>query len=232
MRSSFFRGIFRVVPKEDEMERNTPRELRNDLLGNKVKENLEKRNFEAYYCPTKETAIEKAKELITNDQVVSWGGSVSIDEMGLLEYVKENNKVIDRDLAQSGEERMEIMRQALLADTFIMGTNAMSEDGILVNIDGNGNRVAALCFGPKQVIVIAGINKISKTLDDAVNRARGTAATINAQRFPGLKTPCYETGICANCKSKESICSQVVVTRTNRIPGRIKVIVVGEELGF
>lgn len=223
-----------IVGKKEEykMSRTTPRELRNDLLGKKVKENLEKRNFEAYYCETKEDALAKAKELIAAEDVVSWGGSVTIDEIGLLEYVKENNKVIDRDTAANGAERMEIMRQALLADTFIMGTNALSEDGILVNIDGNGNRVAALCFGPKQVIVIAGINKIGKTLEDAVSRARGTAAPINAQRFPGLKTPCYETGMCGNCKSKESICSQVVVTRTNRIPGRIKVIVVGEELGF
>lgn len=214
------------------MERNTPKELRNDLLGKRVKENLEKRNFEAYYCPTKEDAFKQAAELISSEDVVSWGGSVSIDEIGLLEYVKKNNKVIDRDLAQTGEERMEVMRQALLADTFLMGTNALSEDGILVNIDGNGNRVAALCFGPKQVIVIAGINKVAKTLEDAVSRARNTAATINVQRFKGLDTPCYLTGACANCKSKESICSQVVVTRTNRIPGRIKVIVVGEELGF
>ena len=214
------------------MGRNKPKEIRSDLLGSKVVENLQKRHFDAYYCQTKEDALKKAIELIPENDVVSWGGSVSIDEIGLLNYVKENRKVIDRDSAKSPEERIELMRQGLLCDTFLMSTNAMTEDGILVNIDGNGNRVAALCYGPKSVVMIVGINKVCKTLDDAVSRARNVAAPINAQRFNDLKTPCYLKGSCANCKSTESICCQVVITRLSRPASKIKIIVVGEDLGF
>ncbi|MBU5337013.1 lactate utilization protein [Intestinibacter bartlettii] len=214
------------------MERNKPKEIRYDLLGSKVVQNLQKRHFDAYYCQTKEDALKKAIELIPENDIVSWGGSVSIDEIGLLNYVKENRKVIDRDSAKSPEERVQLMRQALLCDTFLMSTNAMTEDGVLVNIDGNGNRVAALCYGPKSVVMIVGVNKVCKTLDDAVSRARNIAAPINAQRFNDLKTPCYLKGSCANCKSPESICSQVVITRLSRPASKIKIIVVGEDLGF
>ncbi len=169
------------------MERNKPKEIRYDLLGAKVVENLQKRHFDAYYCQTKEDALKKAIELIPEDDVVSWGGSVSIDEIGLLNYVKENRQVIDRDSAKSPEERVHLMRQSLLCDTFLMSTNSMTEDGVLVNIDGNGNRVAALCYGPKSVVMIVGVNKVCKTLDDAISRARNIAAPINIQRFNDLK---------------------------------------------
>lgn len=214
------------------MGRNKPKEIRYDLLGAKVVENLQKRHFDAYYCQTKEDALKKAIELIPENDVVSWGGSVSIDEIGLLNYVKENRKVIDRDSAKSPEERASLMRQALLCDTFLMSTNAMTEDGVLVNIDGNGNRVAALCYGPKSVVMIVGVNKVCKTLDDAISRARNIAAPINIQRFNDLKTPCYLKGACANCKSTESICNQVVITRMSRPVSKIKIVVVGEDLGF
>ncbi len=214
------------------MGANELKEKRNDLLGAKVRERLEKRHFEAYYCKTKEEALKKAIELIPTDHVVSWGGTISIGEIGLFDYVKKNNKVIDRDTAKTPEERVEIMRQGLLCDTFLMSTNALTEDGILVNIDGNGNRVAALCYGPKNVIVVAGINKVCKTLDDAVSRVRNTASPINIQRFDGVNTPCYLTGSCTNCKLPQSVCSQVVITRLNRVPSRIKVILVGEDLGL
>ena len=214
------------------MERNKPKEIRSDLLGLKIVENLQKRHFDAYYCQTKEDALKKAIELIPKDDVVSWGGSVSIDEIGLLDYVKKNYKVIDRDAAKSLEERVDLMRQSLLCDTFLMSTNAMTEDGILVNIDGNGNRVAALCYGPKSVVMIVGINKVCKTLDDAVSRARNIAAPINIQRFSDLKTPCYLKGACGNCKSTESICNQIVITRMSRPVSKIKIVLVGEDLGF
>lgn len=214
------------------MKRNKPNEVRYDLLGVKVVENLQKRHFDAYYCQTKDEALKKAIELIPKDDVVSWGGSVSIDEIGLLNYVKENYKIIDRDAAKSPEERFEIMRQALLCDTFLMSTNAMSEDGVLVNIDGNGNRVAALCYGPKSVVMIVGINKVCKTVDDAISRARNIAAPINIQRFNDLKTPCYLKGSCGNCKSTQSICNQIVITRMSRPVSKIKIIIVGEDLGF
>ncbi len=205
---------------------------RNELLGKAVIANLAKRNMEGFYCATKEEALAKAMELIPATDVVCWGGSVTLDEVGLVAAVKERNPVIDRDTATSLEEKVEIMRKGLTCDTFIMSTNALSEDGILVNIDGNGNRVASLIFGPKQVIIIAGVNKITKDLDSAIARARSTAAPINAQRFDGIRTPCAKTGVCSDCHSIDCMCCQVVVTRHSRHAGRIKIILVGEDLGF
>ena len=205
---------------------------RNELLGKAVIANLAKRNMEGYYCATKEEALQKALELIPATDVVTWGGSVSIDEIGLLAAIKERNPVIDRDTAATMEEKVEMMRKGLTCDTFLMSTNAMSEDGILVNIDGNGNRVASLIFGPKQVVIIAGVNKITKDLDSAIARARGTAAPVNAQRFAGIRVPCAATGVCANCNAPDCMCCQVVVTRHSRQAGRIKIILVGEPLGF
>ena len=205
---------------------------RNELLGKAVIANLAKRNMEGYYCATKEEALQKALELIPETDVVTWGGSVTIDEIGLLAAVKARNPVIDRDTATTMEEKVEMMRQGLTCDTFLMSTNALSEDGILVNIDGNGNRVASLIFGPKQVVIIAGVNKITKDLDSAIARARGTAAPVNAQRFDGIRVPCAKTGVCSNCNSPDCMCCQVVVTRHSRHAGRIKVILVGENLGF
>ena len=126
---------------------------------------------------------------------------------------------------------MDMLRQALTCDTFLMSSNAISEDGQLVNIDGMGNRVAALCFGPKQVIVVAGMNKVAGDLDSAMSRARHIAAPANVQRFD-VKTPCAVTGQCGNCTSPDCCCAQIVTTRFSKIPGRIKVVLVGEVLGL
>lgn len=202
-----------------------------DKKGPKVAENFNKRGFEAYYCPTKEDALAKAISLIPEDHVVSWGGSVSINDIGLRPYVLEHRQVIDRDTAKTPEERKELLRKALLCDTFIMGTNAATEDGQLYNIDGTGNRVAALIFGPKQVVVIIGMNKVEPTLDAAITRARSVASPMNMQRF-SKKTPCAITGMCADCLSPDSICNQMVRTRRCAPAGRIKVILVGENVGF
>ena len=206
--------------------------LRNKLLGETLVKNLTKRGMGAYYCATKEEALAKALELIPETDVVSWGGSVSVKDIGLLAAIKRRNPVIDRDLADTPEEKMELMRNALLCDTFLMSSNAISKDGQLVNIDGNGNRVAALIFGPKQVIMIVGMNKITGTLEGAIDRARHVAAPINAARFPGLSTPCDKLGTCADCIAPDAVCCQVVITRVSRIKERIKVILVGENLGF
>ena len=134
--------------------------------------------------------------------------------------------------AATPEEKTELMRQALLCDTYLMSSNAISSDGQLVNIDGNGNRCAALIYGPKQVLVVAGLNKVTGSLEAAMDRARNVAAPINAKRFAGLQTPCYKAGLCGDCLSADCICSQIVITRTSRNKGRIKVILVGESLGF
>lgn len=206
--------------------------MRNAACGATVVKNLQRRGFDAYYCADKEAALAKALELIPETDVVAWGGSVTLAEVGLLDAVKKRNAVIDRDTAKSAEEKMELMRKALLCDTFIMSSNAITSDGQLINIDGNGNRVAALIFGPKQVVVIAGVNKIAGSFEAAMDRARNIAAPVNAQRFAGLATPCAKTGLCADCQSPDSICAQFVVTRRCRTKGRIKVILVGESLGF
>ena len=154
----------------------TPKELRNELLGKTLVENLEKRHFEAYYCPTAAEALEKAVSLIPEKSSVSWGGSTTIREMGLTKALHEGDyEVIDRDLGKNPAEIAELHRKGLLVDYYLTSTNAISEDGIMVNIDGTGNRVAAICFGPKNVIVICGMNKVAKDVDAAGKRIRGYA---------------------------------------------------------
>lgn len=194
--------------------------------------NLKSRHFDAYYCANKEEALVKALELIPEGVSVGWGGAQSAEDIGLLEAVRKGPyQAIDRDTAKSPKERVKIMKQALLADVFIAGANALSLDGQMVSIDGNGNRVAAIVYGPDSVIIIAGMNKVVATLEDAVQRARTVAAPMNKQRF-NLDTPCEVTGACGDCKSESCICNQILITRNSKPAGRIKVILVGEELGF
>lgn len=210
----------------------TQRKMQYDKAGPKVAEALNKRYFEAYYCPGCAEALEKILELIPQDHVVSWGGTATVDELGVKEALRQRGQaVIDRDTAKDAQERQQMLKQALTCDTFLMGSNAISADGQLVNIDGTGNRVAALCFGPTQVVVVAGMNKVAGDLDGAMRRAREVAAPMNAQRFP-LKTPCVANGLCGDCKGPDSICAQIVTTRLCKPAGRIKVVLVGEDLGF
>ena len=201
-----------------------------DLSGPKTAEALNKRHFEAYYCSTAAEAVEKVLELTPKTDVVSWGGAMTVDELGIKQRMaQEGYTLLDRDTAQTPEEKQAIMRQALTCGTFLMGSNAISKDGQLVN--SNGNRVAAMCFGPRQVVVVAGMNKVLGTLDDAVARARNVAAPANAQRF-GVKTPCGLTGQCGDCTSPDCICSKLVITRFCMPERRIKVVLVGEDLGL
>ena len=209
-----------------------PKKKMYDKSGPRVAAALHKRNMEGYYCSTADEAVEKVLELIPAGDVVSWGGVATVDELGIKERLRHRGQpVIDRDTARTPEERMAMLHQALTCDTFLMSSNAISEDGQLVNIDGMGNRVAALCFGPKQVIVVAGMNKVAGDLDSAMSRARHIAAPANVQRFD-VKTPCAVTGQCGNCTSPDCICAQIVTTRFSKIPGRIKVVLVGEVLGL
>ena len=211
----------------------TPMELRYDKLGPKIVKALESRLFEAWYFSEIPEAVEKVFSLIPKTDVVSWGGSLTTTALNLQKLAAEKGyKVIDRDTAASPEERTELMRQALLCDTYLTGTNAVTEDGQLFNIDGNGNRVAAMIFGPKQVIVVVGMNKIVKTEAAAYDRARTIAAPANMQRFPNAKSPCNETGACADCFSTDSICAYIVRTRISRPKGKIKVILIGKDLGL
>ena len=205
---------------------------RNEIVSQRVIKMLQSRHHDAYYAEDKNSALQLALSLIPEGSTVSWGGGKSLQEIGLTDAVRAGNyHVIDRDRAATAEERKIAEHQALSADIFLMGTNAITEDGQLVNLDGIGNRVAALCYGPESVIVIAGMNKLAHDLEAAVSRVRYTAAPINAQRFPG-NTPCRQQGICGNCHNDDCICSQLVVTRNSMVPGRIKVILVGEPLGF
>lgn len=209
---------------------------RYNKLGERTVISLKKRFFDAYYTETKEEALEKAISLIPKNDVISWGGSMSVVEIGLLDYIIKNDySVINRDLAASAEEKNELLRKSLLCDTYLMGTNALTEDGQIVNIDCIGNRTAALMFGPKNVIIIAGIKKVMPTLDDAIIRARTIAAPNNMHRVAGngqRQTPCFATGSCNNCISKDSICSHIVVTRLCNPQKRIKVILTADDIGF
>lgn len=208
------------------------REKRNDVLGKRVVKALESRNMEAYYVKTKEEAVCKALELIPKGSTINMGGSASVHEIGLTDAISgEEYTFDDRDKAGSPEEKQEISLKAFTCDYYLGSVNAMSEDGILINIDGNANRIAAYSFGPKNVLLIVGMNKVVKTEQDAMSRARNEAAPVNAQRF-GIDTPCVKNGSCFNCKSEQCICCQILVTRFSRIPKRIKVILVGEDLGF
>ena len=202
---------------------------RNELLAQKIIKGLESRNMTGYYASSKEKALETALSLIPEGSSVTMGGAMSAHEIGLVDALKKGNyNFIDRDKAT---DKRAAMLAAYDADVFLSSANAMTDDGILVNIDGNANRVSAICQGPKQVLFIVGMNKVCGDLDSAMKRARNVAAPTNAQRF-GLSTPCAKTGKCMDCKSPDTICCQFLITRFSRHAGRIHVILVNENLGF
>ncbi len=208
------------------------RQKRNKALGERVVKALESRNMEAYYASTKEEAVKKALELIPKGSSINMGGSKSVQEVGLRDAVCSGDyDFCDRDKASSREEKDEMALKAFTSDWYLGSVNAMSEDGVFINVDGNANRVAAYAFGPKNVLLIVGMNKIVKTEEDAMHRARNEAAPINTQRF-GIDTPCVKNGSCFDCKSPDCICCQIMITRFSRIPKRFKIILVDENLGF
>ena len=202
---------------------------RNALYAQKVIKGLESRNMSGYYAENKEDALKKALELIGEGSSVTMGGCMSAHEIGLVDALKKGNyEFIDRD---AYEDKRAAMLAAYVADVFLYSASAMTEDGILINIDGNSNRVSAIAQGPRKVVFIIGMNKVCADVDSAMKRARNTAAPINAQRF-GLSTPCSKTGACMNCKSPDTICCQILITRYSRHAGRIHVILVNDTLGF
>ena len=202
---------------------------RNELLAQKVIKGLASRNMTGYYAADRQEALKQALELIPEGSTVTMGGGMSVHEIGLVQMLVDGDyNFIDRDKMT---DKRAAMLAAYDADVFLMSANAMTEDGILVNIDGNANRVSALAQGPRKVIVIAGMNKVCDDVDGAMKRARNVAAPINAQRF-GLNTPCAKTGACMNCKSPDTICCQFLITRYSKHPGRIHVILVNDNLGF
>ena len=202
---------------------------RNALLAQNIIKGLESRNMSGYYAENKEEALKIALDLIPKGSSITMGGAMSAHEIGLVDAVKGSDyQFIDRDTAS---DKRAAMLAAYDADFFLSSANAITEDGVIVNIDGNANRVSAIAQGPKKVLFIVGMNKVCKDIDSAMKRARNVAAPINAQRF-GLDTPCSKTGSCMNCKSPDTICCQFLITRFSRHAGRIHVILVNDSLGF
>ena len=204
-------------------------EKRNALLAQTVIKGLQTRNMSGYYAENREEALKLALSLIPEGSSVTMGGCTSALEIGLVAALKEGNyNFIDRD---AWEDKRAAMLAAYDADVFLSSANAITQDGVMVNIDGNANRVSAIAQGPKKVLMIVGMNKVCDDVDGAMKRARNVAAPINAQRF-GLSTPCAKTGACMDCKSPDTICCQFLITRFSRHAGRIHVILVNDSLGF
>lgn len=203
------------------------------LLSQTMIKNFKKRNIDAYYCNTSEDAVILAMELMKNGGTVGMGGTETVKETGLLDAVKsaEHLHFIDRSMATTPEEKKAIYLQSFQSDYYLMSSNAITIDGELINIDGNGNRVACLIYGPEHVLVLVGMNKVVESVESGIERIGTHAAPPNAARLR-TKTPCGVLGHCGDCHSEDCMCCQIVVTRHSRQKGRIKVILIGEELGF
>ena len=202
---------------------------RNEMLAQKVIKGLQSRNMSGYYAADRQEALKEALSLIPEGSTITMGGGMSVHEIGLVNALKEGNyNFIDRDQC---EDKRAAMLAAYDADVFLASANAITEDGVMVNIDGNANRVSALAYGPKKLVLIVGMNKVCDDVEGAMKRARNVAAPINTQRF-GLSTPCSSTGSCMNCKSPDTICCQFLITRFSRHKDRIHVILVNDNLGF
>lgn len=194
--------------------------------------NLKKRNMEGYFYEDSASCVRAILDLIPDGSSISWGGSASVQESGMMDALKNGSyELIDRSLAKTPEEQREIYGRTVMSDYYFMSTNAITYEGELVNIDGNGNRVACLIHGPRHVIIIAGMNKVATTLEGAFERARTMACPPNAVRLD-KKTPCAATGKCGDCLSPDCFCNQIVVTRRSGHTGRIKIFLVAEDLGF
>lgn len=194
---------------------------------------MQRRHFDAYYCATASEAKAKVNELIPDGASVTWGGTMTVRDIDIPKMLQERGtlKVWDRDKVETPEEKQEMYLRAFQADYYLSSANAITEDGVIVNIDGNGNRVAAITWGPQHVIFVVGMNKVAQDPEAALKRARSTAAPINAARFD-IQTPCQLDGQCHNCNSPQSICNYIHFLRNSSKPGRIIVILVGENLGY
>ena len=209
-----------------------PKEIYFEHIAQTIIANLEKRQMEGFYCPDCASAVEKALSLMPEGSSIGWGGSMTLSESGLSHAIRQKNyQLIDRDSAKTPDEQRRIYGEICMADFFLTSTNAITVGGELVNIDCRGNRAAFLMFGPQNVIVLAGMNKIVQDTDAAIARIKTTAAPPNTVRL-NRKTPCAVTGLCGDCHSPDCICCHTVITRQSAYPGRIKVILIGENLGF
>lgn len=193
---------------------------------------FKKRNIEGYYVKDSEEARNKVIELIEENSSISWGGSITLKDIGIFDKLKSGNyKLLDRATAETAEEKEKIYHKALGVDYYLMSSNAITQTGKLVNIDGTGNRLAALMYGPKNVIIVAGMNKVAADEETAIKRASNQAGPANAVRLD-RDTPCTRIGYCTKCHVDDTICSHTVITRFSHPEDRMKVILVGEELGY
>ncbi|MGB8453470.1 MAG: lactate utilization protein [Anaerocolumna sp.] len=209
-----------------------PKKLYYENLADSLIEKFNLRGIEGYYCDNAEEALNMSKRFLTPGCSISWGGSETLNEIGLIPELEASDYILyDRLSAKTPEEKADMYGRIVCADYFFMSSNAITLDGQLVNIDAGGNRVACLIAGPKNVIILAGMNKIVTDVNTGIERVRNMAAPPNVTRL-NLRTPCAELGRCANCLSDDCICCEIVITRKSKLPGRIKVILVGEELGF
>lgn len=207
-------------------------QTRNQLRGPRLVDALKKHNIEACYTATKADALAQALAWIPEGSSVGWGGSMSIAAIGLTDAIhKGNYQVLDRKDASTPVGNDRILHQILNCDYFVTSANAIAEDGTMVNIDMLANRLAAMCYGPRHVLYIIGMNKVVKTPEDAYQRAKNEAAPMNAMRFD-VDTPCHHTGCCYDCHAPDTLCCQILITRHSSVPGRAKVILVEESLGF
>ena len=196
-------------------------------------DNLKLNKMKPYYAENREELLSLIRELVKNDKLITSGGSVTLKESGVIDLLNSEfgGVYLDRSAGKDREEVEEIMRKAFISDTFLASANAITENGELYNVDGNGNRVSAMIFGPKQVIIVAGVNKIVKDLDEARKRVETIAAPKNTVRLEKA-TPCAKTGVCGHCHSDDRICCSYVTLAQQRVPDRIKVIIVNENLGY
>lgn len=210
----------------------TPKKQNYENLADSLIKKFNSRGIEGYYCDNAQDSLLMAKRFLTPGCSIAWGGSETLNEIGLLDELEESDYILyDRTSAKTEEEKSLIYSKSVTADYFFMSSNAITLDGQLVNIDGSGNRVACLITGPKNVIIVAGMNKIVLDVNTGIERIRNMATPPNAIRL-NSQTPCAELGKCTNCLTEDCLCCEIVITRKSRIPGRIKVILVGEELGF
>ena len=196
-------------------------------------DNLKLNKMKPYYAENREELLSLIRELVKNDKLITSGSSVTLKEIGVIDLLNSEfgGVYLDRSAGKDREEVEEIMRKAFISDTFLASANAITENGELYNVDGNGNRVSAMIFGPKQVIIVAGVNKIVKDLDEARKRVETIAAPKNTVRLEKA-TPCAKTGVCGHCHSDDRICCSYVTLAQQRVPDRIKVIIVNENLGY
>lgn len=201
-------------------------------LADTIIKHLEQRGMEGYFYEDSASCVDAILASIPEDSTISWGGSESLKESGLMERIRKGNyRLIDRDTASSPEESRRLYAEAVLSDYYLMSSNAVTLQGELINIDGRGNRVACLIHGPNHIIMVIGMNKIVTDVPAGIERVRNLAAPPNAKRL-NRQTPCNATGHCGDCLSPDCMCNQIVITRRSGQKGRIKVFFIAEELGY